>query len=109
MEGWFADRHRFSAGQFLALRDACTGCFPAILTKSLLLAVAAGFVAARFKNVSWKGLLAVVLFYQVVGTLAEWAYVGDLRLALQDFRIGLPGMLLQVVGGYWVLRRIMQK
>ena len=45
---------------------------PAILTKSLLLAVAAGFVAARFKNVSWKGLLAVVLFYQVVGTLAEW-------------------------------------
>lgn len=82
---------------------------PAILTKSLLLAVAAGFVAARFKNVSWKGLLAVVLFYQVVGTLAEWAYVGDLRLALQDFRIGLPGMLLQVVGGYWVLRRIMQK
>ena len=74
---------------------------PAILTKSLLLAVAAGFVAARFKNVSWKGLLAVVLFYQVVGTLAEWAYVGDLRLALQDFRIGLPGMLLQVVGGYW--------
>lgn len=82
---------------------------PAILTKSLLLAVAAGFVAARFKNVSWKGLLAVVLFYQVVGTLVEWAYVGDLRLALQDFRIGLPGMLLQVVGGYWVLRRIMQK
>ena len=82
---------------------------PAILTKSLLLAIAAGFVAARFKNVSWKGLLAVVLFYQVVGTLAEWAYVGDLRLALQDFRIGLSGMLLQVVGGYCVLRRIMQK
>lgn len=82
---------------------------PAILTKSLLLAAAAGFVAARFKAVSWIGLLAVVLFYQAVGTLAEWTYVGDLQLALQDFRIGLPGMLLQVVGGYWVLRRVMKK
>ena len=25
--------------------------------------------------------------------------------ALQDFRIGIPGMLLQVVGGYWVIRQ----
>ena len=24
----------------------------------------------------------------------------------QDFRIGIPGMLLQVVGGYWVIRKI---
>lgn len=51
-------------------------------------------------------LLGVVLFYQLAGTLGEWALSGSLFTALQDFRIGIPGMLLQVVGGYWVIRKI---
>lgn len=42
-------------------------------------------------------------------TLGEWAMTGSLRAALQDFRIGLPGMSLQILGGWafmrWVLRR----
>lgn len=35
--------------------------------------------------------------YQVVGTLIEWVLVGDFYLAAQDFRIGIPGMLLQIL------------
>ena len=46
---------------------------PAILSKSILLATAAGYAAYLFT-------------------------------AIQDFRIGIPGMLLQIFGGYIVLR-----
>lgn len=82
---------------------------PAILLKSTLLALIAGFVAQRFKSVSLLLMAVVVLSYQVVGTLGEWAIVGSLRLALQDFRIGIPGMLLQIVGGYSFVKYILRR
>lgn len=75
---------------------------PAILLKSVLLALMAGFAAARFKKASIMLLAAVVLGYQAVGTLGEWMINGDFILACQDFRIGIPGMLLQIFGG-WAL------
>lgn len=71
---------------------------PAILLKSGLLALAAGVTAHRYRKVSVLLLLAVVLSYQAAGTLGEWVMTGDFRLAVQDFRIGIPGMLLQVFG-----------
>ena len=77
---------------------------PAILTKSLLLAAAAGFAARKFRRVSLLLLLGVVLFYQVIGSAAEWALTGSLAAALQDFRIGIPGMLLQILGGYLFIK-----
>lgn len=77
---------------------------PAILLKSVLLAIAAGWAAHRYQRVSLPILLAVVLFYQIAGTLGEWAMVGNFFSAGQDFRIGVPGMLLQVIGGYLLLK-----
>jgi hypothetical protein len=47
--------------------------------------------------------------YQVVGTLIEWVLVGDFYLAAQDFRIGIPGMLLQIFGGYALLKAIAKR
>ncbi len=79
---------------------------PAILAKSVLLAVAAGYMARRFHRITIPALLGVVLAYQVAGTLIEWALVGNFYLAAQDFRIGIPGMLLQVFGGYALLKAI---
>ncbi|MDE6383396.1 MAG: ECF transporter S component [Paramuribaculum sp.] len=75
---------------------------PAILIKSVLLASAAGFVAHRFGKASIGLLSLVVLSYQAIGTLGEWALSGDLSVACQDFRIGIPGMLLQIIGG-WII------
>ena len=66
------------------------GVLPAILLKSILLALVAGYLAKRVNNVSIPVLALVVLAYQLVGTLGEWAMVGNLSLALQDFRIGIP-------------------
>ncbi|WP_075559414.1 ECF transporter S component [Parabacteroides timonensis] len=82
---------------------------PAILLKSVLLAVAAGYTASRFRKGTLPLLVAVVLSYQIVGTLGEWAMKDDFWLAIQDFRIGIPGMLLQVFGGWIFINRLIQK
>ncbi len=82
---------------------------PAILAKSVLLAVGAGFAAQRTKTVSIAILAAVVVFYQFFGSLAEWALTGSLTAALQDVRMGLPGMALQIVGGYAVIKHVIRK
>ena len=82
---------------------------PAILMKSVLLALAAGYVAHKYNRVTLPLMLATVLAYQILGTLGEWAMKGDLYLAMQDFRIGIPGMLLQILGGYAVIKHIIKK
>lgn len=82
---------------------------PAILAKSVLLALAAGVAAAYFKRISIPILLLVVLSYQLVGTLVEWLLVSNLNMAIQDFRIGLPGMALQVFGGFLVIKYVIKR
>lgn len=82
---------------------------PAILLKSTLLAVAAGMAANYFKSISIPILTGVVLTYQLVGTLGEWAITGSFHTAIQDFRIAIPGMLLQVFGGYALIKYFIYK
>jgi hypothetical protein len=77
---------------------------PAILTKSILLAIAASFIANKTHKVSLINLLAIILIYQVAGTLAEWAMTSSFYLAIQDFRLGIPGMVLQLFGTYFLLK-----
>ena len=43
-------------------------------------------------------------FYQITGTVGEWIYIGSFYSAIQDFRIGIPGMCLQVFGGYLFIK-----
>lgn len=76
---------------------------PAILTKSVVLALAASFVANKTHKISIVNLLIVVLTYQCVGTLAEWAMTSSFYVAIQDFRLGIPGMVLQIVLTYFLL------
>ncbi|MBN2742633.1 MAG: ECF transporter S component [Marinilabiliaceae bacterium] len=82
---------------------------PIILVKSTLLALAAGYAATYFKRVSIFIMMLVVLSYQVVGTLAEWWMVGDFYVALQDFRLGIPGLLIQMVGGFLFVKYLIGK
>jgi hypothetical protein len=79
---------------------------PAIMIKSVALAFAAAYIARRTGKVSLLGVLLAVVAYQTVGMLFEWAYTGSLQAALQDIRIGYPGIALQIFGGYLVLRFI---
>ncbi|KAA6344162.1 hypothetical protein EZS27_008177 [termite gut metagenome] len=79
---------------------------PVILIKSGLLAIAASLAARYSKNISLVAIFTVILAYQIVGTAFEWVIVGDFYDAVQDFRIGIPGMLLQLFGGYALLKAI---
>ena len=76
---------------------------PAILIKSVVLALAASFVANKTHKISIVNLLIVVLTYQFVGTLAEWAMTSSFYVAIQDFRLGIPGMILQLFGTYFLV------
>jgi hypothetical protein len=77
---------------------------PVILLKSMLLAGAAAYIAHRTREVSLVALLGVVIAYQTIGTLGEWALSGSLYTAMQDFRIALPGLLIQWLGGCALLK-----
>lgn len=79
---------------------------PIIVIKSSLLALAAGLAANYFGKISFLSLILVVLAYQIVGTSIEWIMLKDFQAALQDFRIGFPGMLIQIIGGYFVLKAL---
>jgi len=77
---------------------------PAIIIKSAILAIAAALAAKHFGKVSLFGILLAILAYQVIGTGIEWAMTQNFFSALQDFRIGIPGMLIQLIGGYFLLK-----
>ena len=79
---------------------------PIILIKSTLLAGASALAAHRVKSVSLLAILGVVLSYQLIGTAFEWMIEGDFYIAVQDFRIGIPGILIQWFGGYALLKAI---
>ena len=82
---------------------------PAILIKSVLLAIGAGWAASRYQKVSMTLLILIVAFYQIVGGIAECIITGSLMSALQDVRIGMPGIALQIIGGYAFIRYALNK
>lgn len=79
---------------------------PILLIKSALLATAATYMAQRTKQIKLQNLLLVILFYQGIGMIAEFALTSSFMAAMQDIRLGLPGMLLQMFGGFFCLKAI---
>lgn len=79
---------------------------PIILTKSILLAVLAAAVARRSKALSLLHLALVVLGYQMIGGLVEGVLAQNMLAGLQDFKIGFPGLMIQVLGGWMVLKAL---
>ena len=80
-----------------------------ILAKSTILALTAGYVASHTKKVTIALLAGVVLAYQIAGGAFEWAFTGSFAAAVQDFRLGIPGMLLQIAGGYLFIKYLLKK
>jgi hypothetical protein len=79
---------------------------PLILIKSGLLAVGASAAARYSKRISLGAILVVILGYQLVGAVCEWAIGSDFYSIIQTLRWGIPGMLLQLFGGYALLKAI---
>lgn len=79
---------------------------PVILIKSVVLALAASFIASRVRGVRFWAVLLAVAAYQAIGFVAEWGMTGSLAAALQDIRLGWPGLLVQAVGGFALMRYV---
>lgn len=77
---------------------------PVILIKSVLLAAFCGGLSRWAKSGAqvFTGIVLAVVAYQLLGGAAEAALMGT-AAALQDIRIGWPGLLVQVVGGFAVV------
>ena len=77
---------------------------PVILTKSVLLALAAAFIASRVRRVAFWAVALAVVAYQGIGMLAEWGMTVSLTADLQDVRLGWPCFLVQVFGCFAVMK-----
>ena len=82
---------------------------PIILIKSVTLAVAAAFIAKKTNKVTLLTVALAVITYQLIGSLAEWAMTGSIDKASQDIILGWPGCLIQIIGGFLVLRYLLKK
>ena len=85
-----------------------TAMLPIILVKSTLLALAAAYIAKRTQKVSLLTVTMAVVAYQVIGMLVEWALTSSLQTALQDIWLGYPGIFLQIIGGWLILRYVLK-
>ncbi len=82
---------------------------PIIFIKSVTLAVVAALIAKKTNKVTLLTVALAVIAYQLIGSLAEWAMTGSIDKASQDIILGWPGCLIQIVGGYAILRYLLKK
>ena len=78
---------------------------PAILIKSVTLVAAVAVVSKKMKFSLLSVAIAVVA-YQLVGMAFEFLMDFNILHALQDVRIGWPGILIQIVGGFLVVKAL---
>lgn len=78
---------------------------PILLIKGSVLALLASYIAKQTGRVTLLAVIGAVVGYQLVGGMFEWAMTGSLMAALQDLRIGYPGMMMQIMGGYIIMKR----
>ena len=93
----------------LTLGMPAWGVLQVMMIKLAVLALAAGFTAQHFKRISLLLLVGVVLVSEVVGGLGELALTGGMAATVQDFTVGWPGLLLQVLGTYFILKLLTKR
>ena len=81
---------------------------PVMTMKLAILALVAGLAAQRFKTVSLPLIIGVVLVTKALEALGELLLTGGIAATIADFTIGWPGLLLQIVGGYLILKYLLK-
>jgi hypothetical protein len=82
---------------------------PVMTMKLVVLALVAGLAAQHFKTVSLPLLIGVVLVCKAIEALGELILTGGIAATIADFTIGWPGLLLQVIGGYLIIRYLLKQ
>lgn len=77
---------------------------PVMTLKLAVLALVAGFTAQHFRRATIPLLIDVVLLTELLGGLGELALMGGIDATIQDFTVGWPGMSLQIVGTYLIVK-----
>ncbi len=80
------------------------GVLQVIMLKLVVLALVAGLTAQYFRSVTLPLLVGVVLASEVIGGVGELLLTGGINATIQDFTIGWPGLLLQVIGTYLIIK-----
>lgn len=80
------------------------GVLQVMMLKLVLLALIAGLTAQHFRNVTLPMLAGVVLASEVFGGLGELLLTGSIAATVQDFTLGWPGLLLQIIGTYLIVK-----
>ncbi len=75
-----------------------------VFVKGIALALIAYAVAGRTRKISIQNLIIIILSYQAVGIIFEAFYFSSLSRAFSNFAVAYPGMLIQLVIGYLILR-----
>ena len=80
------------------------GVLQVMMLKLVVLALVAGLTAQYFRSVTLPLLVGVVLASEVIGGFGELLLTGGINATIQDFTIGWPGLLLQVIGTYLIIK-----
>ncbi len=77
---------------------------PIILIKSIFLALGAGVIARKTKELNLLNLALAVFGYQIIGSSIESSI--NKNLSFSDLFIGYPGLFIQIIGGYLLIKLI---
>ena len=81
------------------------GVLQVMTIKLIVLALVAGLAAQYFRKATLPILAGVVIAAEVFGGLGELALTGGIAATIADFTIGWPGLLLQILGTYFICKR----
>jgi len=76
---------------------------PTIFVKGLSMAILAAYIAQKTRKISFLNLAIIIIGYQGIGMLFEGIYTKSIAKAFQDIIIGYPGLIIQLVVGYFVI------
>lgn len=81
-----------------------SGNLSIVVVKGMLLAVAAAWIANRFRTVTLPLLAILIIGYVSAGAVIEAVISGSLSIAFNSLFMSIPGMVLQLFGGFFILR-----
>jgi hypothetical protein len=81
-----------------------TATMPMMTAKLAILALVAGLAAQRFKDISLPILVGVVLVSLALGAAIELLLTGAMASVVADVTIGWPGLLLQIIGTWLIVK-----
>lgn len=82
------------------------GVLQVMMLKLVILALVAGFAAKKFRSASLLMIIGVVLVSEAFGGLGELLLTGGISATVQDFTLGWPGLLLQILGTYMIVKYV---